>query len=86
MRVTVRKLGAIGVAALYGLWSVVAAHGYAFNEIVPMSANRSAFREARPAGARAPTDRRRQPVFSLEHVLGSNPTTILTQNQTPLAA
>src|SRR5208283_3617542 len=35
MRVTFRKLGAIGVAALYGLWSVVAAHGYALNEIVP---------------------------------------------------
>jgi hypothetical protein len=35
MRNILRKLGASVVALLYGLWSVVAAHGYAFNEIVP---------------------------------------------------
>src|ERR1700739_3417321 len=35
MRNTLQKLVTPGIALLYGLWSVVAAHGYAFNQIVP---------------------------------------------------
>ena len=35
MRNSLRNFGASAIAVLYGLWSVVAAHGYAFNEIVP---------------------------------------------------
>jgi len=84
MRVTVRKLGAIGVAALYGLWSVVAAHGYAFNEIVPdvrqpVSVSGGS---ACPVHAHQLTGAGSLS-FRWSTVLGSNPTTILTQNQTP---
>jgi hypothetical protein len=34
-RQTMRKAAAIFVAALFTLWSATAAHGYAFNQIVP---------------------------------------------------
>jgi len=84
MRVTFRKLGAIGVAVFYGLWSVVAAHGYAFNEVVPdvrqpVSVSGGS---ACPVPAQQLTS-----AGSLSYrwstALGSNPTTILTQDQTP---
>jgi hypothetical protein len=35
MRNNVQRLAATGIALLYGLWSVVAAHGYAFDLVVP---------------------------------------------------
>jgi len=84
MRVTFRKLGAIGVAALYGLWSVVAAHGYAFNEIVP-----DVRQPVSVSGGSACPIHAHQLTgagslsFRWSTVLGSNPTTILTQDQTP---
>ncbi len=84
MRNSLRKFGACGVALFYGLWSVVAAHGYAFNEIVPdvrqpaSSSGGSACpvhsHQLTSAGAIA---------FRWSTVLGTNPVTILTQNQTP---
>ena len=35
MRDIFRRIGASGVAVLYGLWCVLPVHGYAFNEVVP---------------------------------------------------
>jgi hypothetical protein len=35
MRDIFRRIGASGVAVLYGLWCVLRVHGYAFNEVVP---------------------------------------------------
>ncbi|HXR34203.1 MAG TPA: matrixin family metalloprotease [Verrucomicrobiae bacterium] len=84
MRVTLRKLGAIGVAAFYGLWSGVAAHGYALNEIVP-----DVRQPAGVSGGSACPVHAHQLAsagslsFRWSTVLGSNPTTILTQDQTP---
>ena len=84
MRETVRKLGTIGVAAFFALWSVVAAHGYSFNEIVPdvrqpVSVSGGS---ACPVPAHQLTS-----AGSLSYrwstALGNNPTTILTQDQTP---
>ena len=49
MRETNRKIKATGVALFYGLWSVVAAHGYSFNEIVPDVRNPLACPEVPPA-------------------------------------
>ena len=78
-----RKLGASGVALLYGLWSVVAAHGYTFNEIVPDVRQPSNI----SGGSACPV--RAHQLTSVGYfavrwstALGTNPKTILTQDQT----
>jgi hypothetical protein len=84
MRNIPRKLGASVVALLYGLWSMVAAHGYAFNEIVPdvrQSSNIS-------GGSACPlrVHQLTSPgsiAFRWSTAPGSNPVTIITQDQTP---
>jgi hypothetical protein len=86
MRNSLRKFGAFAVALFYALWAVVAAHGYAFNEIVPdvrqpVSAS---------GGSACPVHSHQLTSagvlsFRWSTVLGTNPVTILTQNQTPAA-
>jgi len=84
MRVKFRKLGAMGVAALFALWSVVAAHGYALNEIVPdvRQPSNVSGGSACPVHAHQLTGAGSLS-FRWSTVLGSNPTTILTQDPTP---
>ena len=83
MRDTVRKLTAIAIALLYGLWSVVAAHAYALNQIVPdmRQPTGASGGSACPIAARqliAPGS------ISVRWstTLGTSPQTILTSNQT----
>ena len=72
------------MAFFFTLWSATAAHGYAFNEIVPdvrQPANVS-------GGSACPVPSHQLTsaaaiAFRWSTVLGANPTTILTQNQTP---
>ena len=80
---TVRKLTAIAIALLYGLWSVVAAHAYALNQIVPdmRQPTGASGGSACPIAARqliAPGS------ISVRWstALGTSPQTILTSNQT----
>ncbi|HEY1472421.1 MAG TPA: hypothetical protein VGF61_25515 [Candidatus Acidoferrum sp.] len=84
MRNTLRKFGASAVAIAYGLWSVVAAHGYAFNEIVPDVRQPSNISGGSACPVRA--HQRSSPgsiAFRWSTALGSNPLTIITQDQTP---
>jgi len=84
MRKTIRKLGAIAVAAICTHWSVAAAYAYSFNEIVP-----DVRQPLSVSGGSACPVRAHQLTsagsLSLRWstALGSNPTTILTQDQTP---
>jgi len=84
MRDSVRKMTATGVALLYGLWSVVAAHGYSFNQIVP-----DVRQPASASGGSAcpvPAHQLIAPggiAVQWSTVLGTNPKTILTSDQTP---
>jgi len=83
MRDGLRKWVATGVAALYGLWSVTTAHGYAFNEIVP-----DVRQPASVSGGSACPIPAHQLVgadsiaVQWSTVLSANPQTILTTDQT----
>ena len=84
MRDTLRKMAATGMALFYGLWSVVAAHGYSFNQIVPD------LREpASASGGSAcpiPAHQLAAPgsiAVRWSTVIGTNPQTLLTNDQTP---
>jgi hypothetical protein len=84
MRDRLRKLVACGIALLYGLWSVVAAHGYSFNEIVPDVRQPASV----SGGSACPVPSHQLTgagmiAFRWSTALGSNPQTILTQDQTP---
>jgi matrixin len=84
MRNMLRKLGASAVALLYGLWSVVAAHGYAFNEVVPDVRQPSDISGGSACPVRA--HQLTSPgsiAFRWSTALGSNPLTIVTEDQTP---
>jgi hypothetical protein len=87
MRHIVQKLSATAVAVFYGLWSVVAVHGYAFNEIVP-----DVRQPAGVSGGSACPIPSHQLVATnsiavqWSTVLGTNPQTIFTSNQTPAGA
>jgi Matrixin len=84
MELTIRKLSAIAVALIYGLWFVVAAHAYAFNEIVP-----DVLQPASLSGGSACPIPSHQLIAAnsiavqWSTVLGTNPETILTTDQTP---
>ncbi len=81
---TLRKFGACAVALLYGLWSVVAAHGYAFNEIVPDVRQPSNISGGSACPVRAHQLTSPGSVaFRWSTALRSNPLTIITQDQTP---
>jgi Matrixin len=84
MRKTKSKLGAVATAALYGLWSVAAAHGYAFNEVVPDVRQPAGVSggSACPVHAHQLTSAGSLAI-RWSTALGSNPVTILTQDQTP---
>jgi hypothetical protein len=77
-------MAATGIALLYGLWSVVAAHGYSFNQIVP-----DVRQPASASGGSAcpvPAHQLTAPgsiAVQWSTVLGTNPQTILTNDQTP---
>src|ERR1700690_422382 len=83
MRETVRKIRAISVAILIGLWSAPAAQGYAFNEIAP-----DVRQPASKSGGSACPVRAHQLnspggiAVRWSTVLGTNPVPILTQDQT----
>jgi len=84
MRGAFKQLCAIGVAVLYGLWSVVAAHGYALNEIVPDVRQPLSV----SGGSACPVHAHQLTAagslsFRWSTVFGSNPATILTYDQTP---
>ncbi len=84
MQDTVRRLAATAIALFYGLWSVVAAHGYAFNQVVPDLRQPS----SASGGSACPL-----PAHLLaasgsiavrwSSVLGTNPQTLLTSDQGP---
>ena len=84
MRDTIRKIAATGIALFYGLWSVVAAHGYAFNQIVP-----DVRQPASASGGSACPIPSHQLIAAgtisvqWSTVLGTAPQTILTADQTP---
>ena len=82
MRNILRKLGATSIAILYGLWSVVVAHGYAFNEIVPNVRRPSNL----SGGSSCPVHAHQLTApgsiaIRWSTALGSNPLTIVTQDQ-----
>jgi len=80
---TIRKLAASAAALLYGLWSVVPARGYAFNEIVPDVRQPSSISGGSACPVRAHQLTRAGSVaFRWSTALGSNPLTIVTQDQT----
>lgn len=84
MRDKIRQIAAGGTALFYCLWSVVAAHGYSFNQIVPdirqpVSASGGS---ACPVAAHQLTAPGSIPV-RWSTVLSTNPKTILTSDQTP---
>jgi hypothetical protein len=78
-----RRLAAIGLAILYGFWSVTQAQGYAFNEIVP-----DVRQPANVSGGSACPIPSTQIIATgsiavqWSTVLGTNPQTIFTTNQT----
>jgi Matrixin len=80
---TVRKLTATSVALLYGLWSVVAAHGYSFNQIVPDVRQPA----SASGGSACPVAAHQLSgpgsiAVRWSTALGTNPQTILTSDQT----
>jgi hypothetical protein len=83
MRGRLQKMRACGVALWYALWSVAAAHGYSFNQIVP-----DLRQPASASGGSACPIPAHQLVGSgsiavrWSAVLGINPKTILTYDQT----
>src|SRR5208337_433350 len=84
MRDTVRKLTATTIALFYSLWSVVAAHGYSFNQIVPdvrqpLSASGGSACPIAAHQLAAPGSI----VVRWSTAFGTNPQTILTNDQTP---
>jgi len=78
-----RKLKAMCVATLFTLWSVVAAHSYALNEVVPdvRQPTNISGGSACPVHAHQLTNAGSLS-FRWSPVLGSNPRIILTQDQT----
>jgi hypothetical protein len=83
MRKTVRQIGACGIALLYALWSVFSAHAYALNEIVPDVRQPASISGgvACPVHSHQLTSAGSFPL-RWSTTLGTNPTTILTQDQT----
>lgn len=83
MRDTVRKMAATAIALLYGLWSVTAAHGYAFNQVVPDLRQPSGVSGG--SACPLPAHQLAAPgsiAVRWSTVLGTNPQTILTSDQT----
>jgi len=79
-----RNLVPLASPLLYGLWSCRRPR-YAFNEIVPDSANRSAFRGGSACPVHAHQLPAPQPVFRWARCLQQS-NDILTQTRLPLAA
>ncbi len=83
MTCNLRKIAATFLAMIYALWSVVVAHGYSFNEIVP-----DVRQPASVSGGSACPVRSHHLAgtasiaFRWSTALGTNPTVILTQDQT----
>ena len=84
MRNTLRKIAASSIVFFYVLWSVIAAHSYSFNQIVP-----DMRQPASASGGSAcpvPAHQLTTPgsiAVRWSTVLGTSPTTILTSDQTP---
>jgi hypothetical protein len=82
--VRVRKTLAVGLAAFYGVWVVPGARGYAFNEIVPDVRRGMAVSGGSACPVRAhQVSAARSIGLRWSTALGSNPVTIVTQDQTP---
>jgi hypothetical protein len=83
MQTKVRKIAASIVAALFTVWSAVAAHGYSFNEIVPDV--RQPVSASGGSACPVPSHQLTAPgsiPLRWSTVLGANPTTIITSSQT----
>src|ERR1700687_3500482 len=83
MRDSVRKISAIGLALFYGLWSVVAAHGYSFDQVVPDIRQPA----SASGGSACPVPAHHLSASGIiaiqwSTVLGTNPRTVLTSDQT----
>ena len=83
MRDSVRKISAIGLALFYGLWSVVAAHGYSFDQVVPDIRQPA----SASGGSACPVPAHHLSAsgsiaIQWSTVLGTNPRTVLTSDQT----
>src|SRR5271169_177044 len=84
MREMVRRTAATSVALLFGLWSVPVANGYSFNEIVPDVRQPSSMSGG--SACPVPSHQLSGPgniAVRWSTALGTNPATILTQDQTP---
>ena len=84
MRKMAGKMAATSVALLFGLWSIPVANGYSFNEIVPDVRQP----EDVSGGSACPVHSHQlsgpgSMTVRWSTVLGTNPVTILTQDQTP---
>jgi Matrixin len=86
MRTKIRQIAAIIVAALFTVWSAVAAHGYSFNQIVPDV--RQPFSASGGSACPVPSHQLTTPgsiPIRWSTVLGTSPTTIITSSQTAAA-
>jgi Matrixin len=84
MRATIHKLTAAGMALLFTLWSVVTAHGYSLNQVVPDV--RDPVSVSGGSACPVPAHELVAPgSFAVQWstALGTNPQTILTTDQTP---
>ena len=84
MTKSLRQFASICIAILFTAWSAAPARGYAFNEIVPDV--RQPVGVSGGSACPVPSHQLTSPAaiaFRWSTVLGTNPTTILTQNQTP---
>jgi matrixin len=83
MRGTLQKTAASSIALFFALWSVVAVHGYSFNQIVPDL--RQPVSASGGSACPIPAHQLAGPgsiAVRWSTVLGTNPKTILTSNQT----
>jgi Matrixin len=84
MQNTLRYFASLAMTLLLVLWSVTTAQGYAFNQIVPDVRQPSSVSGG--SACPIPSHQLTSPAaiaFRWSTMLGSNPKTILTQNQTP---
>jgi Matrixin len=84
MQNTLRQFASLAMTIFLVLWSVITAQGYAFNQIVPDVRQPSGISGG--SACPIPSHQLTSPAaiaFRWSTMLGTNPKTILTQNQTP---
>ena len=83
MQITLRQFASLAMTLFLVLWSVITAEGYAFNQIVPDARQPASV----SGGSTCPVPAHQLTsaaaiAFRWSTALGTNPKTILTQNQT----